>query len=91
MNSQGRRDVYLPAGDWVNLFDGSVTTGGQWLKDFKAPLAEMPVWVRLGATFPVYPEPVSCTDEMDLSKAITLTFDESYSGLMRSCLKSVLK
>jgi alpha-D-xyloside xylohydrolase len=86
MNSAGKRDVYLPQGRWVNLFDGSVEIGGKWLGGYGVPLDEMPVWVRAGAQVPVYPEAVSCTDEMDLSKVVQLTFDESYRGLDKSCL-----
>jgi alpha-D-xyloside xylohydrolase len=90
MNSVGKRDVYLPDGRWVNLFDGSVETGNKWLKTFNVPLDEMPVWVRTGAQIPVYPEAVSCTDEMDLSKVVRIAFDESYRGLDKSCLADLL-
>jgi alpha-D-xyloside xylohydrolase len=90
MNSEGRRDVYLPEGQWVNLFDGSVSAGGRWLRNYRVPLEEMPVWIRFGARVPVYPEPVQCTDQMDLSAATSIVFDESYRGLARSCLGKVL-
>ncbi len=91
MSSADRRDVYLPAGEWVNLFDGSIEAGGKWLRDYAVPLEEMPVWVRFGVKVPVYPRAVSCTDEMDLSKAVGIEFDESFAGLDESCLAEVLR
>jgi alpha-D-xyloside xylohydrolase len=81
MNSENRRDVYLPEGTWVNLFSGEITEGNRWLNGFECPLDEMPVWAKYGAAVPVYPHPVSNTDEMDLSKAVKLKFDESYIGI----------
>ncbi|MBN1362716.1 MAG: hypothetical protein JW993_19110 [Sedimentisphaerales bacterium] len=91
MNSNHRRDIYLPGGQWVNLFDGTIETGAKWLKDYAVPLEEVPVWVRFGAKVPVYPEAVSCTDEVNLSKAVRIEFDESYHGLDESCLAEVLQ
>lgn len=91
MSSSPRRDVYLPTGEWVNLFDGSIEAGGKWLRDYEAPLEEMPVWVRFGAKVPVYPEAVSCTDEIDWSRAVEIEFDESFAGLDESCLAEVLR
>ncbi|MDR3220049.1 MAG: alpha-xylosidase [Dysgonamonadaceae bacterium] len=70
MNAEGIRDIYLPEGKWVHFFSGEQFDGKQWLKDVAVPLEEMPVFVRYGANIPLYPEPVACTDEMDLSKTI---------------------
>ncbi|HEY4788856.1 MAG TPA: TIM-barrel domain-containing protein, partial [Bacteroidales bacterium] len=80
MNSENKRDVYLPKGKWVNFFDGKIYEGNQWLKDLNVPLDEMPVWVRFGAEVPFYPEEVSCTDEMDLKKTVSIAFNETYRG-----------
>lgn len=74
MNSEGVRSVYLPEGKWVNFFTKETFEGPCWLKDIKVPLEEMPVYVRQGASIPVYPEDVACTDQMDLSKTTLLTF-----------------
>lgn len=74
MNSQGVRSVYLPEGKWVNFFTKECFEGPCWLKDIEVPLEEMPVYVRQGASIPMYPEAVSCTDEMDMSKAINVIF-----------------
>lgn len=81
MNSDNRRDVYLPEGRWVNLFTGEPTEGGRWIKDLEVPLELMPVYVREGAVIPVYPEAVDCTDDMDMSKVVEIKIDESFKGI----------
>ncbi|MGE4587249.1 MAG: alpha-xylosidase [Mangrovibacterium sp.] len=86
MNSQNMRDVYLPDGNWVNLFSGERIVGNRWLKDYACPLEEMPVWVRKDAVVPVYPLPVSNTDEIDSDRTVGLVFDESYRGVANSVL-----
>jgi alpha-D-xyloside xylohydrolase len=89
MNSENKRDVYLPEGEWINLFNGEVTAGNRWLNDFNCPLEEMPVWVRKGAEISVYPHHVSNTDEIDLEKAQKLVFDNNYKGLANSVLGEI--
>jgi alpha-D-xyloside xylohydrolase len=91
MNPYNKRDVYLPAGKWINLFDGTLYTGSQWLKDFKVSLEEMPVWVKYRAKVPVYTEHVKCTDEMDLSKSEIIQFDDSYKGIYKSKIGKIIK
>jgi len=86
MNDEGVRDVYLPAGEWVDLWSGIKETGGRWLRDVRSPLERIPVFVRHGARLPVYPEVVQCTDEMDMAKVLTLSVDDSYRGLAASVL-----
>lgn len=81
MNSESRRDVYLPEGNWVNFFTGERYSGGKWLKDLNVPLELMPVYVREGAEIPVYPEPVDCTDDMDLSKTEYIKIDGRFGGI----------
>jgi alpha-D-xyloside xylohydrolase len=90
MNSNNKRDIYLPEGKWVNLFDGFMTDGAKWIKDFEVPLSEMPVWVKYGAKIPVYPGRIECTDEMDLSKSVMIEFDHSYKGLYKSGIGKIL-
>ncbi|MDP4208637.1 MAG: alpha-xylosidase [Bacteroidota bacterium] len=82
MNSENKRDVYLPEGQWVNLFSGKTYEGGQWLKDFECPLEEMPVWVKYGATVPFYPENVQSTDDIDFTKVTSIKFDNTFKGLL---------
>ncbi len=83
MNSDNRRDVYLPAGKWVNFFTGEHYEGGQWLNGLEVPLDEMPVFVRENACLSVYNESVDCTDEMDLTKAVKLPIDENFKGIWK--------
>jgi alpha-D-xyloside xylohydrolase len=90
MNSENKRDVYLPEGKWINFFSGSVSEGSCWLKDFEAPLDEMPVWVKYGSSVPVYPFPVTNTDEIELAKVVDLKFDAGFQGIGKSVLKELL-
>ena len=89
LDDAGRRDVYLPQGAWVDLWSGACLEGSRWLRAVEVPLERMPVYVRRGARVPVYPEPVQCTDEMDLDKAIPLVFDDGYPGFAASILGAV--
>ncbi|MDO5526296.1 MAG: alpha-xylosidase [Prevotella sp.] len=81
MNSDNRRDVYLPEGTWRNLFTGEKTEGGRWIKNLEVALDDMPVYVREGAVIPVYPEQVDCTDQMDLAKSVEIKIDGSFTGI----------
>jgi len=87
----GRRDVYLPEGDWVDFWTGQQVQGPVLLKDVKQPITRMPIYVVKGAKVRVYPELVQCTDDMDLKKAVTLTFDKTYKGFAKSVLGKVVK
>ena len=81
MNSEDRRDIYLPEGLWVNFFTGDRLEGGRWYYGVEVPLDEMPVFVREGARIPLYPDDVDSTDDMDLSKAVVMEITEDYNGL----------
>ena len=81
MNSESRRDIYLPEGLWVNFFTGERLQGGRWYYGIEVPLDEMPVFVRPGAVIPFYPEDVESTDDIDLSKSISLFISRDYRGL----------
>jgi alpha-D-xyloside xylohydrolase len=48
----GERDVYLPAGRWVDHWTGETHEGGRHLR-VSAPLARIPLFVRHGALIPV--------------------------------------
>lgn len=86
MNSAGVRDVYLPEGEWVDLWTGESLAGSQRLKNITMPLERIPVYARQDATIRVYPERVQCTDEMDLGKCVELHFDSQYSGIAETVL-----
>ena len=81
MNSQDKRDIYLPDGLWINFFTGERLEGGRWYYDVKVPLDLMPVYVRPGAYIPMYPDDVDSTDEMDLSRAEAIRIDRDYKGM----------
>ena len=81
MNSENKRDIYLPKGQWVDFFNGEVINSeGRWIHKENIPLQVMPVYVRYGAEIPVYPQHVESTDEMDLKRAEILKVDEQFSG-----------
>ncbi len=86
MNSDNKRDVYLPDGKWVNFFTGEITEGGKWLKDFECKLEEMPVWVKYDAEITMYPEAVQSTDDIDFEKTIKIRFNESFTGIKDSAI-----
>ena len=50
--SGDEKEIYLPAGKWMDLFDGTIYSGGQTVKKRYA-LAAMPLFVRLGALIPL--------------------------------------
>ena len=81
MNSDNRRDIYLPEGLWVNFFTGQRLEGGRWYYDVEVPLDQMPVFVRPGALIKMYPDDVDSTDDMDMSKTITIEITKDYKGL----------
>ena len=74
MNSENKRDIYLPKGTWVHFFTRKIFEGERWLKNVEVPMAEIPVFVKQGATIPMYLEQVNCTDEMDMSKVIEIKY-----------------
>ena len=67
-----REDVYLPAGRWIDYWNGTVTEAGSkglWL-DYPVTLEKLPVLVRAGAIIPMYPE--SLYDGQVASDVLTL-------------------
>jgi alpha-D-xyloside xylohydrolase len=88
MNDEGIRDIYIPEGEWVDLFTGEKATPG-WLRRAKYPLERFPVFVKKNAVIPLYPEIVSCTDEMDLGKVIEYKVDSSFNGICRAFFKEL--
>ena len=91
MNDDGIRDVYLPAGRWIDFWTGEILEGNRWLKKIMMPLEHMPVYAKLGTQVPVYPYSVQCTDEMDLTKAVNIVFDDQYQGFRSSILGAVIR
>jgi len=81
MNSENRRNIYLPEGEWIHLFTGEKWQGARWYRNVEVPLDQMPVFVRPGAKIPVYNLDVECTDDMDFSKSSELLINEKFIGL----------
>ncbi len=52
-----RRVVYLPKGDWIDLWTGSSISGAQTIV-VDAPMETIPVFARAGAVLPEIPEDV---------------------------------
>lgn len=80
MNDEGKRDIYLPEGEWVEFFTGQQFTGLKWLNNIRVPLEVMPVFIRKGAVIPIYPELVDSTDDMDMSKIKNIKIDDTFHG-----------
>ncbi len=74
MNSDDRRDIYLPEGEWVDIFSGERFQGPTWLKKKDVPLDTMPVFCRPGTEISVYEPEVESTDNIDFSKVTKKTF-----------------
>jgi alpha-D-xyloside xylohydrolase len=89
MNSENVRNIYLPEGEWVDVFTGDVLKGGCLLKKIEVPLDRMPVFAKKGACIRVYPDVVQSTNEMDMEKAVELRFDGTYRGIANSVLGKV--
>ncbi len=42
------RDIYLPAGTWLDRKTGALVKGGGWLRGYAAPLDTLPVFLKQG-------------------------------------------
>ncbi len=51
---EGKRRVYLPAGQWTNWWTGTRHEGSQWL-DVEVDIETIPLYVREGAVIPMAP------------------------------------
>ena len=58
---RGRRDVYLPEGEWYDFWSDERVIGRQWVGR-EVELDQMPIFVRAGAVLPLGPE-LSYSDE----------------------------
>merc|ERR1711957_171472 len=53
--SAARDGIYLPAGEWVDYWNGSVISGPKTIDGYPAPLEKLPLFVRGGAIIPMWP------------------------------------
>ena len=51
-----RNDIYLPAGRWIDYWDGTEFNGSTTLNGYAAPLEKLPMFVKAGAIIPMGPE-----------------------------------
>ena len=51
-----RDDIYLPAGKWIDYWDGTEFNGPTTLNGYAAPLDKLPLFVKAGAIIPMYPD-----------------------------------
>jgi len=89
MNDESIRSVYLPEGEWIDFFTGDEVSGRQWLENYCWPQSRVPLFVRFGAEIPLYLHPVRNTSEIDLEKIESITFDETYPGIVDSRIGEV--
>jgi alpha-glucosidase len=55
-DSPVRNDIYLPAGKWIDYWDGREYFGPSVVNGYETPLEKLPLLVRAGAIIPMYPE-----------------------------------
>ena len=51
-----RNDIYLPAGKWIDYWDGREYNGPSVVNGYETTLDKLPVFVKAGAIVPMYPE-----------------------------------
>ncbi|MDY7394759.1 glycoside hydrolase family 31 protein [Aureibaculum sp. 2210JD6-5] len=87
-NSKGRR-MYIPNGDWFNMWDDELVSGGKelWIN---SDLDSMPIFIKAGAIIPKYPvqqfveekviEEVTLDVYYKLGKEKSFLFDDAHDG-----------
>lgn len=53
LDTTDQRDIYLPSGDWYDLYTNRVIHGPTTLLSYYSPLSRMPIFVRAGAIVPM--------------------------------------
>jgi hypothetical protein len=51
-----RNGIYLPAGQWIDYWNGSIVSGPITINHYPVPLDILPVFVRGGAIIPMWPD-----------------------------------
>ena len=64
----------------MNFFTGERLQGARWYYNVEVPLDQMPVFVRPEAIIRLYPDDVDSTDDMDLSRTVTVKITKEYKG-----------
>jgi alpha-glucosidase len=50
-----RNNIYLPAGKWIDYWDGTSYTGPMTLNNYNTPIEKLPLLVKAGGIVPMYP------------------------------------
>jgi alpha-D-xyloside xylohydrolase len=79
LDASGKRDVYLPSGEWVDFWSGETLSGPRLIQDILSPLTRLPLYVRPGRRVE-FAEPVHHTGELPKARRFTVAFDETYPG-----------
>ena len=74
-----RNGIYLPAGTWIDYFNGDKYEGGRIINNFDAPLWKLPVFVKSGAIIPLA-NPNNNVHEIDKSLRIYELYPDGYSA-----------
>lgn len=51
-----KEDIYLPAGQWIDYWDGRRVNGPYTIDAYPITLEKLPIFVKAGAIIPMYPE-----------------------------------
>jgi alpha-glucosidase (family GH31 glycosyl hydrolase) len=54
-DSAVRNDIYLPAGKWIDYWDGREDNGPATVNGYETPLDRIPLFLKAGAIIPMYP------------------------------------
>jgi alpha-glucosidase len=54
-DSAVRNDIYLPAGKWIDYWDGREYNGPATVNGYETPLDRIPLFLKAGAIIPMYP------------------------------------
>ncbi|MBQ7152976.1 MAG: glycoside hydrolase family 31 protein [Clostridia bacterium] len=57
-----KRDVYLPAGTWRDIYSGRIYDGKQTLADYRAPLCKLPLFVNENSASAALPAVLKAID-----------------------------
>ncbi len=68
-----RRQVYLPAGKWIDYWSKDAVAGGQWV-EVEAGIETLPLWVRAGSIIPMGPD-IAYVDEKPLDPLTLELYD----------------
>lgn len=71
------RKVTFPAGTWINLNNDRLSYKGGTTASVKAPLSELPMFVRAGSFIPQYRQPIENVGQYDLSSLTMLYYPGS--------------